>query len=70
MYELFARILSRRDLSRARDLFAVPDAEIVNDLSEGLFYIEKIASSEDYLSNDNDQAVVEICITRVTTAIR
>ena len=70
MHELFARVLSRRDLSRAGDLFAVPDAEIVNDLSEALFYIEKIASSEDYLSNDNDQAVVEICITRVTTAIR
>ena len=48
----------------------MPDAEIVNDLSEALFYIDKIASSEDYLSNDNDQAVVEICITRVTTAIR
>ena len=26
--------------------------------------------SQDYLTNDNDQAVVEICITRITTAIR
>ncbi|RXM29427.1 Ventricular zone-expressed PH domain-containing protein-like 1, partial [Acipenser ruthenus] len=26
--------------------------------------------SKDYLTNDNDQAVVEICITRITTAIR
>ena len=25
---------------------------------------------QDYVSNDNDQAVVEICITRITTAIR
>lgn len=25
---------------------------------------------QDYLTNDNDQAVVEICITRITTAIR
>ncbi len=70
MHELFAQVLSRRDLSRAGDLFAVPDSSIVNDLSEALFYIEKISSSEDYLRNDNDQSVVEICITRVTTAIR
>lgn len=26
--------------------------------------------SQDYMTNDNDQAVVEICITRITTAIR
>lgn len=25
---------------------------------------------QDYVSNDNDQAVVEICVTRITTAIR
>lgn len=25
---------------------------------------------QDYVTNDNDQAVVEICITRITTAIR
>lgn len=28
------------------------------------------AGWQDYLTNDNDQAVVEICITRITTAIR
>ena len=27
-------------------------------------------SLQDYLTNDNDQAVVEICITHITTAIR
>lgn len=26
--------------------------------------------NQDYQSNDNDQAVVEICVTRITTAIR
>ncbi|XDV29524.1 hypothetical protein PO909_032638 [Leuciscus waleckii] len=30
----------------------------------------KKVSKQDYLTNDNDQAVVEICITRITTAIR
>lgn len=30
----------------------------------------RAAGCQDYLTNDNDQAVVEICITRITTAIR
>lgn len=32
--------------------------------------ITAIASLPDYVCNDNDQSVVEICITRVTTCIR
>lgn len=32
--------------------------------------IQKITESPEYLNNDNDQSVVEICITRVTSAIR
>lgn len=70
MHELFAQVLSRRDLSRAGDLFSLPDSAIVNDLSEALYCIADITSSPDYVKNDNDQAVVEICITRITTAIR
>lgn len=34
MHELFARVLSKRDLSRAGDLFQIPDSEIVGDLTE------------------------------------
>lgn len=34
MHELFTKVLSKRDLSRAGDLFSVPDSEIVNDISE------------------------------------
>ncbi|XP_038061667.1 ventricular zone-expressed PH domain-containing protein homolog 1-like [Patiria miniata] len=70
MHQLFARILSQRDLSRAGDLFSIPDCDIVDDLSEALNHIQMISSLPDYLENHNDQAVVEICITRVTTAIR
>ncbi|XP_022085583.1 ventricular zone-expressed PH domain-containing protein 1-like isoform X2 [Acanthaster planci] len=70
MHKLFALILSQRDLSRAGDLFSIPDADIVDDLSEALGHIKTISSLPDYLENHNDQAVVEICITRVTTAIR
>ncbi|KAK9879888.1 hypothetical protein WA026_008388 [Henosepilachna vigintioctopunctata] len=70
MHELFMQVLKNRDLSRAGDLFSVPDRVIVNDLSNVLKEITSIASLPDYVSNDNDQSVVEICITRVTTCIR
>ncbi|MGH0137619.1 UNVERIFIED_CONTAM: hypothetical protein FKN15_020303 [Acipenser sinensis] len=63
-------VLGQRDLSRAGDLFSLKDAEIEDSLSEALEEIKIISSSADYLTNDNDQAVVEICITRITTAIR
>jgi len=32
--------------------------------------VTKITSTSDYVSNDNDQSVVEICITRVISALR
>lgn len=34
MHELFTQVLNGRDLSRAGDLFSVPDREIVADLTE------------------------------------
>ncbi|XP_064021091.1 ventricular zone-expressed PH domain-containing protein homolog 1 isoform X3 [Pogoniulus pusillus] len=52
------------------DLFSLEDAEIEGSLSEALEQIQIISSAADYQTNDNDQAVVEICITRITTAIR
>ncbi|XP_050539223.1 protein melted isoform X2 [Daktulosphaira vitifoliae] len=70
MHELFTQVLNYKDLSKAGDLFTVPDEAIVNDLSEVINVICEITSLPDYVNNDNDQSVVEICITRVTTAIR
>ncbi|MBN3299726.1 MELT protein, partial [Amia calva] len=70
MHHLFSLVLGQRDLSRAGDLFSLEDAEIEECLSEALEEIKAISCSPDYLTNDNDQAVVEICITRITTAIR
>uniref|UniRef100_A0A3B3Y476 PH domain-containing protein n=1 Tax=Poecilia mexicana TaxID=48701 RepID=A0A3B3Y476_9TELE len=70
MHQLFSRVLGQRDLSRAGDLFSLEDTEIEDGLSEALDQIKDISCSPDYLTNDNDQAVVEICITRITTAIR
>uniref|UniRef100_A0A8C2ZLN8 Ventricular zone expressed PH domain-containing 1 n=1 Tax=Cyclopterus lumpus TaxID=8103 RepID=A0A8C2ZLN8_CYCLU len=70
MHQLFSQVLDQRDLSRAGDLFSLEDTEIEACLSQALDQIKAISCSQDYLTNDNDQAVVEICITRVTTAIR
>ncbi|XP_060863265.1 protein melted isoform X2 [Metopolophium dirhodum] len=70
MHELFTQVLNYKDLSKAGDLFTISDDAIVNDLSEVINIICEITSFPDYVNNDNDQSVVEICITRVTTAIR
>ncbi|GCB63191.1 ventricular zone-expressed PH domain-containing protein isoform X1 [Scyliorhinus torazame] len=70
MHQLFIVVLGQKDLSRAGDLFSLEDTEIEDCLSEALERIKEISSSPGYLTNDNDQAVVEICITRITTAIR
>ncbi|XP_069003691.1 ventricular zone-expressed PH domain-containing protein isoform X2 [Embiotoca jacksoni] len=70
MHQLFSQVLGQRDLSRAGDLFSLDDSEIEDCLSQALDQIKAISCSPDYLTNDNDQAVVEICITRITTAIR
>ena len=70
MHELFSTVLTRKDLSKAGELFSLEDNDIKNDLTEVLESICEIAKSPDYASSDNDQSVVEICITRVTSAIR
>ncbi|XP_028320563.1 ventricular zone-expressed PH domain-containing protein isoform X1 [Gouania willdenowi] len=70
MHQLFSQVLGQRDLSRAGDLFSLEDDEIEDCLSQALDQIKTISCSPDYLTNDNDQAVVEICVTRITTAIR
>ena len=70
MHELFSQVLTKKDLSKAGELFSLEDADIKNDLTEVLDRICDIAQGSEYASNDNDQSVVEICITRVTSAIR
>ena len=70
MHDLFAQVLNEKDLSKAGDLFSLEDKDIENDLSEVLMKVQEISSAKDYLNSDNDQSVVEICVTRVTSAIR
>ncbi|KAL4221293.1 sensory organ morphogenesis [Mactra antiquata] len=70
MHELFSQVLTKKDLSKAGELFSLEDNDIKNDLTEVLERLCEIAKSSEYASSDNDQSVVEICITRVTSAIR
>ncbi|XP_013912632.1 PREDICTED: ventricular zone-expressed PH domain-containing protein homolog 1 [Thamnophis sirtalis] len=70
MHHLLKLVLEQKDLSRAGELFSLDDSEIEGCLSEALEQIKLISSSPDYQTNDNDQAVVEICVTRITSAIR
>ncbi|KAG1667911.1 Leucine-rich repeat protein soc-2 [Nymphon striatum] len=70
MHDLFKQVLDHKDLSKAGELFSVNDGEIVSDLTEVLSRIQDIATASDYVHNNNDQSVAEICINRVTSAIR
>ena len=70
MHSLFEEVLTKRDLSKAGTLFSLEDKEIEDDLSEVVKVIHEIADGKEYEESDNDQSVVEICITRVSSAIR
>ncbi|XP_047505297.1 protein melted [Pieris napi] len=70
MHELLKHVLTERDLTRAGDIFAIPDSDIVNDINEVLKQITEISSRPDYIRNDRDQALIEICVTRVTSCIK
>ena len=52
------------------ELFSIDDRAIVADLSELLSTIQRISSSPNFVERHNDQSVVEICLTRIISAIR
>uniref|UniRef100_A0A3B4XIJ9 Ventricular zone expressed PH domain-containing 1 n=1 Tax=Seriola lalandi dorsalis TaxID=1841481 RepID=A0A3B4XIJ9_SERLL len=70
MHQLFSQVLGQRDLSRAGDLFSLEDTEI----EDFEFIIYDLIHNSSLLSLiyhcTLNFAVVEICITRITTAIR
>ena len=70
MHDLLAIVLNKKDLSKAGDLFSLEDKEIEKDITEVLLKVQQVVGNRDYLQNDNDQSVIEICTTRVTSAIR
>ena len=70
MHRLFEQVLQRKDLSKAGDLFSLDDSLIVDELSTVLATIQEISNKPEFLTSHNDQSLVEICVTRVISAIR
>lgn len=70
MYELFVKVFDEKDFFKVGDLFLLEDQDIVGDIFIALKKIGEIIDIEDYIYNDNDQSVVEICIIRVIIIIR
>ena len=55
---------------QAGELFSLEDEQVVGDLEEVLKKILEVTSRPEFLNSINEQSVVEIAITRVTSAIR
>ncbi len=55
---------------QAGDLFSLEDDYVINDFSAAIKTIQNIITQPEFLTNHNDQSLVEICITRLTSAIR
>ena len=70
MHRLFEQVLEKKDLSKAGDLFSLDDSLIVDELSTVLNTIQEISNKPEFLTSHNDQSLVEICVTRVISAIR
>jgi len=70
MHKLFEQVLEKKDLSKAGDLFSLEDSVIVDELSEVIKTIQDISSKQEFLTSHNDQSLVEICVTRVISAVR
>lgn len=66
MHQLIVEVLTHRDLSRAGDLFTIEDRNLEPDLDDLIATIQSIADESHFVQRSNDQAVVEICLTRIT----
>lgn len=70
MHELISQVLERRDLSKAGELFNIDDWDVVTDLQASLSKLTEIFNSKSYQTDANSQSVVEICLARITSAVR
>lgn len=70
MHELISQVLDRRDLSKAGELFNINDWDVISDLQTSLSKLTEIFNSKSYATDPNSQSVVEICLARITSAIR
>ncbi|CDW51741.1 Protein melted [Trichuris trichiura] len=69
MHPLLREVIDQRDLSKAGDLFTIGDWEILSDLPTVLVKLKAIFRGK-YEEESDEQIVAEMCVTRVTAAIR
>ena len=68
--QLFMQILEQHDLSHAGQLFDIDNHEVEQDIEAAAQFVSHIISGSDYVHNRTDQSLIEICVARLTTAIR
>lgn len=64
------QILEHHDLSHAGQLFSVDSQLVEQDIEAAAQFVCQIISSSDYVHNRTDQSLVEICVARLTVAVR
>uniref|UniRef100_A0A914V7E7 Uncharacterized protein n=1 Tax=Plectus sambesii TaxID=2011161 RepID=A0A914V7E7_9BILA len=70
MHDLLIRVLDGRQLSKAGQLFSISDYDVIADLHTALAKLKQIFNGDGYDQDTNSQSVVEICLARITSAIR
>ncbi|KAI1727701.1 protein melted like protein [Ditylenchus destructor] len=67
---LLSRVLEQRELQSADQLFNASDYEIITELYSAVEPIKRIFNEPTYATNANDQSIIELVLSRLTTAIR
>uniref|UniRef100_A0AC34PXN9 MutS-like protein n=1 Tax=Panagrolaimus sp. JU765 TaxID=591449 RepID=A0AC34PXN9_9BILA len=74
---LLLKVLQQRNVQCADQLFSVSDYEIITELRRGaqitmlpLPLIKHVFNDVNYTENSNDQSIVELALSRITSAIR
>lgn len=70
MHDLLIKVLDGRQLSKAGQLFSISDYDVISDLHTALAKLKQIFNGDGYDQDANSQSVVEICLARITSAIR
>jgi hypothetical protein len=63
-------ILYDQDLSRAGELFTIKNEVLLEDFPETIEIIKRIVDNRKYITQLNEQSIVEIVLTRCISALR
>ncbi len=63
-------IIRNKDLSRAGDLFSIENEILLENFPQTIEIIKNSLNSREYLSQLNEQSIIEIVLTRCMSALR